>query len=313
MMLDATSHTAWILVGATATGKSAAAQWLAARHGAAVLSADAMLVYRGMDIGTAKPTPAERGSVPYLGLDCVEAGAPFSAGEWLAVARRALAELAPPRPVIVAGGTGLYVKALLGGLDLPASDPSRRHRWQALLEREGVSGLRRALAGLGAADRLPPGDRDNPRRLLRALETAERAAPRPAAWRERAWPMIVGLRLPRAELRRRIEARVARMFAGGLIAEAVALRARHGSLSPTAAQAIGYAEALACHDGLIDLPEAMARAAARTRQLAKRQETWFRHQLAVHWVDIEDETPVAEVAGRVLQAWRIHGPAAIQA
>jgi tRNA dimethylallyltransferase len=201
------------------------------------------------------------------------------------------------------------VKALLAGLDLPASDPARRSHWQALLAREGVEGLRQALAGLAAAHRLPPGERDNPRRLLRALEAAESAAPAPTAWRDRAWPTIVGLRLPRAELHRRIEARVARMYAGGLIAEAVALRARHGGLSPTAAQAIGYAEALACHDGLIDLQEAMVRTATRTRQLAKRQETWFRHQLAVHWIDIEDGTQVAEIAGRVLQAWREYGPA----
>ena len=131
--LAAPPGTAWLLAGPTASGKSAVAQWIAERHGAAVLSADAMLVYRGMDIGTAKPSPAERGGVPYLGLDCVSPGEPFSTGDWLAHARRGLAALDPARPVIVAGGTGLYFRALLSGLDGEAADPARRVYWREFL------------------------------------------------------------------------------------------------------------------------------------------------------------------------------------
>ena len=155
------SRPAYLLAGPTASGKSAIAAALAREMGARILSADSMLVYRGMDVGTAKPTPAERGSVPYFGIDCVEAGAPFSTGAWLAFVRRQMAAYEegkramtdgeekgigerkkspishPPSPIsylascgaeapqlVVAGGTGLYVRALLGGLDAPPSDPA---------------------------------------------------------------------------------------------------------------------------------------------------------------------------------------------
>lgn len=300
-----------MLVGATATGKSAVAQWLAERCGAAVLSADAMLVYRGMDIGTAKPPPEARGKVPYLGMDIVTPGLPCSAGEWLAAVRRDLARLAPPRPLIVAGGTGLYVQALLGGLDAPPADPLRRRHWEEVLARGGVAALRQALGGSGGMDALPPGDRDNPRRLIRALERAEAGAVA-TSWRERRWPVVAGLRIGRRRLHQRIGERAARMFADGLAAEAAALRNRlPDGFSATAARAIGYAEALALHDGEIGLDEAVARTAARTRRLARRQETWFRHRLPVRWIDVAGDEPAGQVARRVLQAWREHGPATI--
>ena len=311
-LLSAPPGTAWLLAGATATGKSAAAQWIAERHGAAILSADSMLVYRGMDIGTAKPPPAERGAVPYLGIDCVDPGQPFSAGDWLAHARRGLAALDPGQPVIVAGGTGLYFRAGLEGLDRGPSDPARRRFWQACFAREGIEGLWRALDRLGATARLAPGDRHNPRRCIRALELAELPPPpaRPPAGDAGVPPpsaVVAVLRMPRDQLHARIERRVERMLADGLVAEALALRAA-GALAATAAQAIGYAEALALADGRLDAAAAAGRIAARTRQLAKRQMTWFRHQIAVHWIDITDDMPVAQVAGLVLEAWRQHGP-----
>jgi tRNA dimethylallyltransferase len=329
-MLDflqkAPPHSAWMLAGATATGKSAVAQWLAERCGAAILSADAMLVYRGMDIGTAKPSPAERQAVPYAGLDCIDPRESFSVGDWLACAQQGLACLAPPRPVIVAGGTGLYFRALLSGLDSVAADPARRQHWQALLAREGLPALWQALTDLQAESQLAPGDRNNPRRCIRALERAESlksetgtsclalpaANPPPrSGWRKGESPVIVALQMPREQLHARIDRRIRNMFDAGLVAEAVALRARN-ALSPTALQAIGYAEALALADNAISFEAAFARIAARTRQLAKRQLTWFRHQLSVHWIDIADDTPVEEVARLVLEAWRQHGPSPIQ-
>ena len=316
--LAAPPGTAWLLAGPTAAGKSAVSQWIAERHGAAILSADAMLVYRGMDIGTAKPPPADRGEVPYLGLDCVSPGEPFSVGDWLAHARRGLAALAPSRPVIVAGGTGLYFRALLSGLDGEAADPARRVYWQERFAREGLEGLWRALDAHGAAAGLVPGDRQNPRRCIRALERAEgrgaagdAAARAPAGtWRAGDTPVVPALCLPRDQLHARIERRARMMLADGLVDEAIALRAR-GALSATALQAIGYAEALALADGQMTAAAALARIAARTRQLAKRQMTWFRHQLAVHWIEITGDMPVAQVAGRVLEVWRQHGPAPI--
>ena len=307
--------TVWTLAGATATGKSAVAQWIAERHGAAILSADSMLVYRGMDIGTAKPAPAERGAVPYIGLDCVEPGDSFSTGAWLECVRRGLGALSPPRPVIAVGGTGLYFRALLAGLDGAPADPARRRHWQELFASEGLEGLWRALDALGDAVSLPPGERDNPRRCIRALEHAEAAATSGASAASRPSPdhprpPIVALRLPRDQLHARIERRVRRMFADGLVAEAVALR-RQQPLSATALQGIGYAEALALADGIMSPGEAIERVAARTRQLAKRQMTWFRHQAEVHWIDITDDTPVPVAARLVLNSWRQHGPAPI--
>ena len=310
--------TVWLLAGPTATGKSAVAQWIAGRCGAAILSADAMLVYRGMDIGTAKPSRAERGDVPYFGLDCVTPAESFSVGDWLAHARRGLAALGASRPVIVAGGTGLYFRALLSGLDGEAADPARRVYWQERYAREGLEGLWQALDAFGDAGALAPGDRQNPRRCIRALERAERAvaaggaaARAPAnTWRAGETPVVPALCLPRDQLHARIERRARRMLADGLVEEAVALRAR-GALSATAGQAIGYAEALALADGRMTAAAALARIVVRTRQLAKRQMTWFRHQLAVHWIEITADMTVAQVAGRVLEVWRQHGPAPI--
>ena len=314
--LAAPPGAAWLLAGATATGKSAVAQWIAERQDAAILSADAMLVYRGMDVGTAKPTPAERGAVPYLGLDCVAPDQPFSVGDWLAHVERGLATLDPARPLIVAGGTGLYFRALLHGLDGDPADPARRRHWQGLFEHQGLPGLWQSLADLGADALLAPGDRGNPRRCIRALERAERLraagrAATPETGRGRhasSSPAIAALCMPRGQLHARIERRARRMLDAGLVEEAVALRAR-GNLSETAMQAIGYAEALALADGRLTVEAALARIAARTRPLAKRQMTWFRHQLAVHWIEIADDMSVEQVAGLVLEVWRQHGPA----
>jgi tRNA dimethylallyltransferase len=316
-------HTAWLLAGATATGKTAAAQLLAERLSCAVLSADAMLVYRGMDIGTAKPSPAARGCVPYFGIDLVTPAEPFSTGLWLADAARALeaAALAPtpgrslegerPREpsLIVVGGTGLYLKALTDGLDGDAADPEARARWQTLYDREGLPALQRALAGRDPAAFAALADPANPRRLIRALEHLDARGSLPGQWRRDAPRASVAvLRLPREQLHARISRRVAAMFREGLLDEARALRHACPSWSPTAAQAIGYAEALAVLDGALTPAAAAERIAARTRQLAKRQETWFRHQTQAVWIDIDDNDPPARVAERVLETWRQHGP-----
>ena len=291
------------LAGATATGKTAVAQRLAERLGAAILSADAMLVYRGLDIGTAKPTPAERGAVPYRGLDLTDPDETFSAARWLEAARAAEAEAARAgRPLIAVGGTGLYLSALLRGLaPLPAGDPARR----AALEALDAETLRARLAALGALDALPPDDRANPRRLVRALEIAEAGGARPASWRDPAAPKpaLVALTRPRAALHARIAERVRAMYAAGLLAEARALRERFPALSRTAMQAIGYAEAFAVLDGTLSVAEAQERTIVRTRQLARRQETYLRHQFAVTWVEAAPGEGIDALAGRVARAW----------
>jgi tRNA dimethylallyltransferase len=211
--------------------------------------------------------------------------------------------------LIVAGGTGLYLKALTDGLDSDASDPACRARWQSLFEREGPAALQRALAerAPGALETLVAPS--NPRRLIRALEHLETRGCLPQQWKRTppAAPVTV-LRLPREQLHARIARRVAAMFGQGLVDEVRALRQTYPVWSPTAAAAIGYAEAGAVLDGTLTLREAAERIVIRTRQLAKRQETWFRHQTQAVWLEIDDNDPPERVARRVLDTWRQHGP-----
>ncbi len=303
---------AWILAGATATGKTAVAQRLAEQTACAILSADAMLVYRGMDIGTAKPTPEERGAVAYFGIDLVAPDTPFSTGLWLKDAARALRSPSSDRrspSLIVAGGTGLYIKALTHGLDGEAADPAARARWQTVLEREGVSALQSALAARVPDALTALADPSNPRRLVRALEHLDAAGRLPGGWdRNAETAPVVALRLPREQLHARIARRVEAMFRQGLVDEVRALRQAYPVWSPTASQAIGYAETCAFLDGALTLREAAERIVVRTRQLAKRQETWFRHQARAVWLDIDDNDPPDAVARRVLEIWRHYGP-----
>jgi tRNA dimethylallyltransferase len=306
-------QTAYILAGATATGKSATAQCLAEQLGYPILSADAMLVYQGMDIGTAKPTPRERGTVPYSGLDLVTPAEPFSTGRWLEAARSTLSANCHCPPIVV-GGTGLYIKALTDGIASSESSPELRAKWQALFEQEGLPGLQAALRER-APDRYESlADTTNPRRLLRALEQLERDGSTPQQWktnpRENA-PIIV-LTLPREQLHRRIAKRVDQMFDAGLLEEVRVLRETYPVWSTTASKAIGYEEACAILDGKCTREVAREKIIIRTRQLAKRQETWFRHQAKAHWLSItEHETPEM-IAQRVLDLWRTYGPTSIR-
>lgn len=305
---------AWTLAGATATGKSAAAQLLAERLGIAILSADAMLVYRGMDVGTAKPSAAERARVTYFGVDLVTPDQPFSTGAWLREAARAAAHAgaaassgAAPA-LLTVGGTGLYFKALTRGLDSEVADPARRAHWQARFEAEGVEALRDALAALDPHALATLSDPSNPRRLIRAIEQLESRRRLPQSWKQPGpdAPLTV-LHLPREQLHRRIRARVESMFAQGLVEEIRSLRRRYPVWSASAAQAIGYAEGCALLNGALSQAEAFERIVIRTRQLAKRQETWFRHQTQAVWIDTDERDPPGRTAERILNAWRQHG------
>ena len=317
---------AFFLVGCTASGKTAVAHAIARETGALVLSADSMLVYRGMDVGTAKPTAAERAGVDLRGVDLADPDEPFSAGRWLESARGAVDEAeAAGKNLIVAGGTGLYVSALLRGIDAPASDAARREELEDLLSREG------SVALVTRAEKLSPGstaaiDAKNPRRLVRLVEIleshAESAELRPgeagsphggAAERSEAEgvfrPPLVGLDFPPEDLNARIERRAWAMFEGGLLDEVRALCARFpGFERSTAGAGIGYAEALAALRGEISVDEAVVRTALRTRRLAKKQRTWWRHQARVEWVrGPADEADVARAARDVQALWRKHG------
>jgi tRNA dimethylallyltransferase len=302
---------AWILAGATATGKSAVCQQIAEREGLEILSADSMLVYRGMDIGTAKPSPAERGDVPYHGIDLVTPDCPFSVGAW-AVAARAAAAIPREKPLLVTGGTGLYIRALTGGLDSGASDPRRREHWRRIFQQEGAEALRRAIrARLDPAPAGLDGER-NPRRLIRTLEHLDCAGRLPDNWKRQPQPPIVALTLPADALHARIRRRVEAMFARGLLEETEHLRQLYPLWSETAARAIGYAEALAVLEGGLSREAAVERICVRTRQLAKRQTTWFRHQHQTLWCEIQERDSVETTAEKVLQLWAKHGTAEIK-
>lgn len=314
---------AFLLVGATATGKTAVAEWIACRCGCDILAADSMTLYRGMDIGTAKPDPATRRELSYLGLDLALPGEVFSVGSWLDAVRGQLAERAyvgePPVPggvgrrLIVCGGTGLYVKALLQGLQPSvAADPAARARWEALHAAGGVAALGEALQRISPAAYDAVADKLNPRRLIRALELAEAGQPPPTSWKSaRAQPAIAGLRADVATLRRRIEARVRAMFAAGLVEEVRRLLVEYPQWSQTARQAIGYAEALACLEGRMSPAAAVEQTVRRTVQLAKRQRTWFTRQVNVRWIDVGESTDAGALGEKVLECWRECGPAVV--
>ena len=337
--LPSAHHAAFFLVGCTATGKTAVAHAIARESGAWVLSADSMLVYRGMDVGTAKPTAVEREGVVLRGVDLADTDAPFSAGRWLEEARAAAREAdAAGKDLIVAGGTGLYVSALLRGIDAPAATAARRAELEKLLAREGPETL------VAHAEALSPGstatiDAKNPRRLVRLVEileskshaefaesfshaeSAENAesldVARPASAptlqpfepSNRRTAVLVGLDFPAEELNARIARRALAMFEGGLLDEVRALCARGpGFERSTAGAGIGYAEALAALRGEISADEAVARTAQRTRRLAKKQRTWWRHQARVEWVrGPADEADVVRAARDVRDLWRKHG------
>ena len=286
------------LVGATASGKSAVALEVARALGdVEIVSVDSMQVYRGLDIGTAKPTPAERTAVPHHLLDLVDVEDEFSVAEFQRAASRALADIASRgRRALLVGGTGLYLRAVIDDLELPGQYPEAR---AALAAEPDTAALHARLAALdpAAAARTTPSNR---RRVERALEVTIGSG-RPFSTFGPgldAYPPIatvqVGVEVTLEELDRRIEARVADMLAAGLVAEVTALEGR--ALSRTAAAALGYAEVLAHLAGACTLEEAAAEIVRRTRRLARRQLRWFRRDPRISWAAPGDAVGVVRDA-----------------
>jgi tRNA dimethylallyltransferase len=295
-----------VIVGATASGKSALALAVARRAGdAELVTADSMQVYRGMDIGTAKPAPAEQAEVRHHLLDLVDPAEEFSVARFQALIREALADIAlRGRRAIVVGGTGLYVRSLVDGLTIPGQWPEVR----AELEAEpDTAGLHRRLHELDptAAARMEPGNR---RRIVRALEVTLGSG-RPFSTFGPgldAYPPapfhLVGLRVDRDERNRRIAERFHRMVAAGLLDEVRALAAADPPASRTARQALGYRELLRHVEDGAPLDECVEEAIRRTRQFARRQDAWFRRDPRITWLDVAGGE-IGARAERVLGDW----------
>jgi tRNA dimethylallyltransferase len=307
---DLARRAGYLLVGPTGSGKSAVAQSLAETDGLGILSTDSMLVYRDMNVGTDKPCAAWQRAVPYWGLDLASPGSAFSAGLFLKHAAKAFAEAGRTRtPLIAVGGTGLYIDTLLHGLDAGGpADVEARSTVERIEREAGLQGLQEALCARDPERFEALQDPANPRRVIRALELSLMGHGGPSARNREDLPPIPGLRLDPALLRERIAARVNRMFEGGLIDEVRRLRDAHGAFSLTAGKGIGYAEAAGVLDGDLAMAEAQERTIVRTRRLAKRQMTWFRHQCNVQWIDVHSNMSGRDLAGAVRHHWQRHGP-----
>jgi tRNA dimethylallyltransferase len=276
------------VVGATATGKSALGVALARALDGEVINADSMQLYRGMDIGTAKITEAERQGVPHHLLDVLDVTEPAAVAEYQRAARALIEQLlGAGRVPILVGGSGLYVRAALDDLQFPGTDPAVRARLEAEAARAGPGALHARLAAVDpvAAARILPG---NTRRIVRALEVIELTGgpflaelPEPRYVR----PTVqLGLHVDRAELDRRIAARVEVMWAAGLVAEVAALAENGLRAGRTACRALGYAQVLAFLDGRLTEDEARAQTVRATGKFARRQQKWFERDRRVIWL-----------------------------
>ena len=310
-----------LLAGPTAVGKSEVALLLAEGLDGEIVSVDSMQVYRGLDIGTAKPSAADRARVPHHLIDVVELTEPFDAAKFVELARQAVATIqARGKRPILCGGTGFYFQAFLEGLGAaPPADAALRAELAA-------TPLEALLAELAARDpeTFARIDRHNPRRVIRAVAvirltgktfTGQRAdwarARELSAEAESSRLLFYGLEREADDLRRRMDARVDAMFARGLVAETRDLLARGLAENQTALQAIGYRQVVEHLRGERALAETVEWVKIRTRQFAKRQMTWFRRQAPITWLRVApQETPVAtarqliETSGLELPNWQ---------
>lgn len=294
--LSEPSGTLVVILGPTATGKSEVAEHLAVALGGEVVGADSMQVYAGLDAGTAKPSDHARGRVPHHLIDVADPRSDFNLGDFVRAADRTVAEIAARgRTPIVAGGTGMYLRGLLRGIDpAPPRQPRLRAALQGIAARRGDAWLHRMLeandpasaAGIGPADRM---------RLVRALErawvTGRPAAPRRWSGPERYRAVKVGLEMGAADLRRRIDLRVDAMFAAGLVPETRRLLQAGVPAGGSALKALGYREVVEHLRGDRDLAETMALVKRRTWRFSRRQMTWFRSEPGVRWFQVPPDGP----------------------
>ncbi len=299
------------IVGCTASGKGTLGRALAAALEAEIVSLDSMKVYRGMDIGTAKPDAAARAAIPHHLVDVADPREAFSVARFVELADAAVEEIhARGKPAVAVGGTMLYLKCWYVGLfEGPSGDPAFRAAFRERAAREGLDALHAELARVdpAAAARI---HRNDQRRIERALEvyhltgqpiTAlqqqwKRSGPRRSDWR---WT-LVGLRRAREQANRRINRRVKRMVEAGLVEEVRRLWAAPRGVGPQARQAVGYYELFEHFAGRCSLEEAIERIKIDTRRLAKQQRNWLKTLRDVHWLDADAVDDPAELLPQVL-------------
>lgn len=290
------------VVGPTGSGKSDLGVALALELGGEVINADAMQFYRGMDIGTAKISVAERRGVPHHLLDIMDVRQEASVSAFQQLARRTIAEIrSRGRLPILVGGSGLYVRAALDVLEFPGTDPALRGALEQELETAGLDALRERLRQVDpvSAERLGDG-----RRVVRALEV-HRLTGRPFSsfMPERRYhqPAVqIGLAVDRELLKERLAVRVHRMVDAGLLGEVQSLDAAGLREGKTASRALGYAQFLRVLDGVRTVGQAAEETIVATRQFARRQLTWFRADPRIHWLDWEDQQLVAKAAAAAM-------------
>lgn len=291
-----------LILGVTASGKSALAFELAKTLAGEIISVDSMKVYRRMDIGTAKPPLEKRRILPYHLVDVAEPSETFSVDRFLELTEKASADIQNRgKPVVAVGGTAMYIKALLHGLfEGPGSDESIRDRLKAEGYARGFAELHKRLAVVDAeaGQRIHPNDE---KRIIRALEVYELTG-QPITAFQTQWDtppvsdwFVIGLRREKEIENSRMNARVKRMIDEGLRDEVAALLAEEQPLSKQAAAAIGYAEMIAHLNGQMPLDETVEKIKINTRRFAKSQRTWFKTFRNVHWIDITKEDTVQSV------------------
>ncbi len=297
-----------LVIGVTASGKSRLAFELAKRLRTDIISVDSMKVYRKMDIGTAKPSPQRKTEVNYRLIDVVEPSESFSVDKYLQIANAAIADIqSQNKPVLAAGGTAMYIKALLHGLfEGPGTDYTIRERLKQRIKTDGSVQLHKQLNYVDptSAQRIHPNDE---KRLIRALEVFELTGkpissfqsqfdtPMPEDW------TVIGIRRDKEIESKRINARVKKMIDDGLVDEVKDLLAQEKPLSEQAACAIGYAEIIRHLNGEIELQDAIEQIKINTRKLAKAQRTWFKRFENVNWFDTTEETDIDKLTENILK------------
>jgi tRNA dimethylallyltransferase len=299
-----------VITGATATGKTAVAIAVAKRVGGEIISMDSRQVYRGMDVGTAKPPPSQRGGVPHHGFDLVDPDERFNAGAFARLARGWMGAIRQRGHLpVLTGGTGFFLRALTHPLfEEPPLDPRSKERWKRYLRTLPAAELSRWAAALDPASTSSTGDRQRLARIIEVVVLTGRplwwwhAHAQPAAGALE--PAIFVLELPRDMLYRRIEERVDQMERAGLVQELTTLIERGYGEDDAGMNATGYIELIPCFRGERTIPEALDLVKAATRRYARRQVTWFRHQLPPGARRLDATLPHDELAETIARAWR---------